>query len=100
MELLFAPFVAFVAVPLLALLPALGLGARRRRLTGEVGALRRHLTTAGVAAWLVYTVYECGVWIWSQSVIAPIRIDLFVIAPFLYLLSAIALAASRKPAAA
>ena len=87
MEFLFFPFIPLIAAPPLAITPSILLGLCLRR-------HRAHLTRAGAAAvvagalsWFAYTVYECTVWVWSQDVTAPIRIDLLVIAPILYLLS-------------
>lgn len=39
--------------------------------------------------WLIYGGWESCMWFWSQKVIAPIRVDLFVITPILYFASAV-----------
>ena len=86
MELLALPFLLFVAVPPLALLPAAGFLLPLRG--GRVEHGRAWLGLAGVA-WIAYAVYECAVWVWSQDVVAPIRVDLLLIAPVLYLVTAL-----------
>ena len=84
------PFLVFIALPPLALLPGLAfwLVWRRRR-----QRIRRPFWIfAAVGAWALYAVYESGVWLWSRDVVAPIRVDLLVIAPLLYGLSLAAVA--------
>jgi len=83
LQLLFLPFQAFLVFPPLAIFVGLGFRAIHRGRGGERGA-------AGTAAvlWMAYGVYECYIsWIWSPSHIAPIRADLFLIAPILYMIS-------------
>ena len=41
---------------------------------------------AGIA-WLMYAIYETRMYFWAKTVHAPIRVDLLIIAPLLYLLS-------------
>jgi len=41
---------------------------------------------AGIA-WLIYAIYETRMYFWAKTVHAPIRVDLLIIAPVLYLLS-------------
>jgi len=87
MEILFKPFHWLIVVPPLGLIPVALLGLcflhKRSRLTrfGSAWVL------VGMASWLAYTVYECAVWVWSQGVSNPIRVDLLLIAPALYVLS-------------
>ncbi len=36
-------------------------------------------------AWLVFAIYEYRMYYWSKTVVAPIRVDLLLITPILYL---------------
>lgn len=96
MEILFFPFFAFITVPPLALVPAVlfGLCFRRHRPCLTRAAAIWVLATA--LSWLAYTAYESAVWVWSQDVINPIRVDLLLIAPALYLFSLLAVLACWK----
>jgi len=38
---------------------------------------------------LLYGVYESWVWVWARGVDAPIRVDLLLLAPLLYVLSGV-----------
>lgn len=87
MELFFLPFQVFLVFPPLAIVLGLAFRAVHRGRTAGRGA-------AGTAAflWIVYGVYECYMsWIWSPAHIAPIRADLFLFAPVLYLVSFLAI---------
>ena len=83
MELLFLPILLFVAVPPLALLPAAVFGYRayRRWFGARRGFVRLMVATV---VWIAYAVYESSIYAWSQEVVAPIRVDLFLVAPLLY----------------
>jgi hypothetical protein len=93
-ELFLAPFVLFVYRPWLAVLPTavfaiaglIPFMARRRE---EYGVAALLLACGG--AWAAYALYEWRMSLWSQTVIAPIRIDMFVVAPVLYLVTAVGL---------
>lgn len=87
MEILYLPFIALIAVPPLALAPSVLLGACFRRHRPRLTRSGAAWVVAGALSWFVYTIYECAVWVWSQGVIAPIRVDLLIIAPLLYVLS-------------
>jgi len=86
-----APFVVFVDHPWLALLPAVFFAmaglypflARRKEQYGPAALV----LTCGVA-WVAYALYEWRMNAWSRTVVAPIRLDMFVVAPFLYVLTA------------
>jgi hypothetical protein len=92
-ELFYLPIQPFLIAPWLAPAPAalFWWGFRRSR-----------SKAAAVAAviWLIYTIYEWFMYEWGKTVIAPIRVDLPLIVPFLYLVSAIGalgfLAARRR----
>jgi hypothetical protein len=85
MELFFLPVVVLAAVPGLALLPGFALAAALRWRWGSLGAWPRRLAVGATLLWLVYGVYETYMYFWMRSVIAPIRVDLLLLTPFLYL---------------
>ena len=87
LEFFYLPFMALIAVPPLAIVPSVLFGLCLRRHRARLTRSGTAWVVTAVLSWLVYTVYECAVWIWSQSVTAPIRVDLLVIAPMLYVLS-------------
>ena len=87
MEIIYLPFLALIAIPPLALVPATVFGFCFRRHRQHLAHSGRRLIAAATLAWLLYALYESVMWIWSRDVIAPIRVDLLVIAPSLYVLS-------------
>jgi hypothetical protein len=89
LNLLFAPFLPILAFPPLAFPPAVVFGACYycRRSSGRRGGKLTLLLPA--AAWAAYGVYEIRMYYWSKTVVAPIRIDLLLIVPVLYLILAV-----------
>jgi hypothetical protein len=90
-----APLGFFVSHPFLALIPALAFLVyyfvrRPAAAAMEVSGQVRWSLVAGLL-WTVYTIYELAMHQWSKTVIAPIRIDLFLVGPLLYVLTAGAL---------
>ena len=89
------PLGLFVDHPFLALLPAAVFLAYYlvRRLAAEEPEARREVRWSLFAglAWFLYTFYELAMDEWSKGVSAPIRIDLILVGPFLFLLTAVAL---------
>ena len=84
-ELSYLPFNAFLAFPPLAIIIGLAFFAVARG--QRLGAA----TTAAVL-WILYGAYECYMsWIWSPAHVAPIRADLLLFAPILYLISILAI---------
>ena len=89
---------------MLTLVPAVLLGAAfwraRRR-----GVRARGLLLATVV-WVLYAVYEGVMFFWAQRVVAPIRIDLIVLGPLMYVVTALGLVSwwrtrsDRQPRAA
>ena len=85
----FFPIAVMVGYPLLALAPAGGfLGFyfwRRNR--EEASSYKKALfrVLLGGVAWLIFAVYEYRMYHWSKTVVAPIRVDLLLITPILYL---------------
>ena len=74
-------FNIFIAVPLLALVPAAlvaGCYVRHRRALDPQSSARVLLA---VIVWVGYTVYELRVSAWAETVDTPIRADLLLIAP-------------------
>ncbi|MEA2564202.1 MAG: hypothetical protein QOH06_5706 [Acidobacteriota bacterium] len=92
LSLFLAPVGFFVSYPQLALVPAacfLLYFAARRRAAGklDLSSFVRWSLAAGLV-WLAYTLYEFRMQTWSRSVAgAPIRVDLVLAAPVLYLAS-------------
>jgi hypothetical protein len=81
---IFSPISIVVSAPGAALLPA-GVFLSGWLISGRKAASSGALI-AGIA-WLMYTIYETRMHFWAKTVHAPIRVDLLIIAPVLYLLS-------------
>ncbi len=82
-DLFYLPIRIFVAVPLLALAPAMAFAVcywrrRKRHGTGGIAIL------IGAIVWAAYAIYESYMHAWAQTVVAPIRVDLLIITPMLY----------------
>ena len=88
---LLVPMNLFLFFPPLAFLPAIGLFLVYRK---------RKARSAAIAAgllWAAYGVYECYMsWVWSPTVIAPIRIDLIPITIVLFLSTLFAILSFRR----
>ncbi|MCA9408372.1 MAG: hypothetical protein H6755_02590 [Candidatus Omnitrophica bacterium] len=81
-EFLFLPFQLFLLFPYLSFVLAgtfYVLFKRKKKGVLLIPAL----------SWLIYGVWECYMWFWMKTVIAPIRIDLLLIIPYLYVISTI-----------
>jgi len=96
-QLFFYPIIPFVLFPPLAFIVAGGFGwmlwvCRKAPIFGRLGII------FAVAAWLAFGIYESYMYFWSRSVIAPIRVDLLLLAPLLYILTFLGLiqAISRR----
>jgi len=87
MELLFAPFMLFGLAPGLGLVPALLFGGCLLRRSGS--RRRRIAMWLALVSWTVYGCYETWVYFWARTVVAPIRVDLLLIAPLLYVVTAV-----------
>ena len=83
-EFILSPFKIFTNFPLAALIPAiLFFFLWRKR--------RSKLILSAVILWVVYTAYESYMtYIWSPTVSGPIRVDILLVAPVLYLMSIVA----------
>jgi hypothetical protein len=86
--LFYAPMRLFLARPYLALVPALAFAAGFRALRGRRGA---GLLLSAAILWALYAAYETYMRHWSKTVVAPIRVDLLLLAPVLYAAVAAAL---------
>ena len=79
----------WVEYPVLTLVPVTVFGAGYWHLRRTRRQSRGVLTTT--ALWLVYAAYEGVMSVWAQQVIAPIRIDLIVLGPVMYVVTAMGL---------
>ena len=52
---------------------------------------------AVITIWVVCGIYETFMYYWMQTVIAPIRVDLLLIVPLLYIVTIIGAVALKKP---
>jgi hypothetical protein len=102
LEILFFPVVLLAAFPGGALLPAFILTALYLKRRSGMTKLGRAATIVATLTWIVYGIYETRMYFWMKTVIAPIRVDLLLIVPVLYLITiiaTIALCRSAKVAA-
>lgn len=83
-DLFYAPMRLLIDHPYLALAPALLFAAAYR---ATRPAAPRFLLIAAVI-WALYAAYETYMFHWSKTVVAPIRVDLILLAPVLYLITA------------
>jgi len=70
-----------------AIIPAVifaGLYIKKRNRISKLGQI---ITIAVTLVWTIYGIYETGMYFWMKKVIAPIRVDLLLIAPILYLVT-------------
>jgi hypothetical protein len=79
--LFYAPMRLFLERPYLALVPALAFGAGFRALRGRRGS---GWVLVAALLWGLYAAYETYMLHWSKTVVAPIRVDLLLLAPILY----------------
>ena len=96
LELLFFPIVLMASLPGTALIPAAifaGLYVKKRNRISKLG---RILTIAVTFVWTIYGIYEAGMYFWMKTVIAPIRVDLLLIAPILYLVTIVGIITFKK----
>jgi hypothetical protein len=93
MEVIYYPITLLVDHPTLAFVPAtvfaiFYLTYRRRLRTLGRPYVARALFGAAVM-WLLYGFYEMHMQQWSHTVVAPIRVDLLLITPVLYIGTAV-----------
>ena len=90
LEILFFPVVFLATFPGGALLPAIGLMVVYLQRRNRISKLRRVTVIVATLAWMVYGIYETRMYFWMKTVIAPIRVDLLLIVPVLYLVTIVA----------
>ncbi|MCZ6918158.1 MAG: hypothetical protein O7I93_15400 [Gemmatimonadetes bacterium] len=100
-ELIFAPILPVLVFPPLAFIPSVVFLVYFYRYRPRVNRPTMLALLLPAVLWMVYGVYEIRMFFWSQTVTAPIRIDLLLIVPVLDLLLAIGIvgcmAARRAP---
>jgi hypothetical protein len=94
MKMVYYPINWFVERPYLAIFPVLIFGFCYFGLRSGAAKVARRIALTAAILWLLYAIYEWRMFLWSQTVSAPIRIDLLLIAPVLYLITAVGLVAS------
>jgi hypothetical protein len=103
LEIVFFPIVRLAAFPGAALLPALVFAIFYFTRRDKITRLSRATVIFAALTWIVYGIYETRMYFWMKTVIAPIRVDLLLVVPLLYLVSiiaAIALCKNARPTAA
>jgi hypothetical protein len=89
LEIVFLPFVILASLPGTTFIPGIifiVLYFVRRR---KIARINRQIVVGTSFVWLIYGIYETRMYYWMKTVIAPIRVDLLLIAPILYLLAII-----------
>lgn len=94
MELLFLPMNVFIAFPLAAAVIGfffLSYYFRNRRKWSGQERYRtpKKLIIVCGCLWVAYAIWEGAMHVWAKGVVAPIRIDLLLIAPVLYAVTAL-----------
>lgn len=98
-ELFFYPVTLLVERPSLAFIPAAVFicGYVLYRCWAIATGSPAHWTGSVVLVagltWMLYWLYESRMYEWSKTVVAPIRVDLLLIGPFLYLVTLLGIAA-------
>ena len=80
------PVVMWVEYPALTLVPVAVFGAAFWHVRQTDRRSRGLLVV--MAIWLLYATYEGVMFVWAQQVVAPIRIDLIVLGPAMYIVTA------------
>jgi hypothetical protein len=93
MDVLFYPFAWFMEWPYLTAIPALIFGLAHLGFRRGSAGLERIIMVGVAGLWIIYGIYEWRMRIWSQTVQNPIRIDLLLIAPLLYIATGVGLVA-------
>jgi len=94
----YAPTVLWVEYPVLALVPMVLFGVAYWK-TRRAGVRARGLLGA-TALWVVYATYECLMNVEAQKNGAPIRIDLILLGPLMYVVTFVGLVSwwrARRP---
>jgi hypothetical protein len=94
MKMVYFPINWFIERPYLAILPVLIFGFCYLSLRSGSAKVARRIALTAAILWLLYAIYEWRMFLWSRTVSAPIRVDLLLIAPVLYLTTVAGLVAS------
>lgn len=83
MEVIFTPFTVFQACPMLAIVPAALIMAPLLLTKGDTEAKPTKMVLSCACLWIAYSLWEYRVHAWAENEVAPIRVDLLLIAPLL-----------------
>ena len=89
LDLLLGPVVAIHGRPVLAFLPAIVFALLALAMRGRARRPFLALAAASVV-WTLFGVYETAMHEWEKTVTAPIRVDLLLLAPILWLVTIVA----------
>jgi len=87
LEILFYPIVVMISIPGGALIPPAVFTVLYFMRRTKIARFGRIILISVIIFWTVYGVYETYMYYWMKTVIAPIRVDLLIITPILYLLA-------------
>jgi len=87
LEIFFLPIVILGLLPGTAFIPGIAFIALYCARREKIAKISRIIIAGTTLAWLIYGIYETRMYFWMKTVIAPIRIDLLLITPVLYLLT-------------
>ncbi len=86
MEFLFLPFQIFVLFPPLAFIVAVAFLILFLNFSKRLKTLN-YLLLITIICWAIYGLWEIKMLYWSKTVVSPIKLDLVLIVPILYLIS-------------
>ena len=92
LDILLGPVVAIHGRPVLAFLPAAAFALLAWRMRGR-GRFPFAAPAAASALWTLFGVYETAMHEWEKTVTAPIRVDLILLAPVLWIVTTVGIAA-------
>ncbi len=95
MDILLGPVVAIHDRPVLAFLPAAVFALLAWRMRGR-GRLPSLALAAASVLWMAFGVYETWMHEWEKTVTAPIRVDLLLLAPVLWIVTMIGIVAAVR----
>ena len=96
LALIVLPFGLLAFLPGLAFLPVGLLGLLIIRNWPGFGLPRKVISAGGLVIWISYAVWETRMYYWMQTVIAPIRVDLLLIVPALWVVTVVMVALCLK----
>ena len=92
LDILLGPVVAIHDRPVLAFLPAAAFALLSWRMRGR-GRFPFAALAAASALWTLFGIYETAMHEWEKTVTAPIRVDLVLLAPVLWIVTMIGIIA-------